>query len=112
MKKKMITVTVLLLVQIIVLFGGTWLWFSTSVRGSCLFISTQVVGQCPAGTDPIIVPIIAFVVFPPVLAKFLLSKLGQKVSWKRIIIIHAITAILVWRVFVYLDSSGCGCGMV
>jgi len=66
--------------------------------------------QCTTNTDPITLPLIAFIILPPLFAKCILSGLGQKVSWKRIIITHAIVAVLVWGILNYLDSPDCSCG--
>ena len=104
MKKNLAIIGLLLLLQIAILFGGIWL--AVTLRSDCSFTSDQFgMWQCTTNTDPITIPVIAFIILPPLLTKFILAKFGQKISWKRIIITHAVTAILVWGILNYLDSK-------
>jgi len=109
MKKNLVVTATLLFLQIAILFGGIWL--SISLRSDCSLTSDQFgMWQCTTNTDPITAPLIAFIILPPLFAKFILAKLGHKISWKRLVITHAIVAVLVWGTLNYLDSPNCGCG--
>jgi hypothetical protein len=67
---------------------------------------------CTSGPDPSYLPIFAFLVLPPLIVKLLLQRTKHKVSWRRILAIHATVAIILIIAAFSIDSllNGCGCG--
>jgi hypothetical protein len=109
MKRSLILIATLLALQALFLFGS--IWFSISVRSDCSFVSNEVgMWQCTGDQDPLVVPLLAFAVIPPLLAKLLLDALKRHYSWKRIIFTHVLVAVLFYGVLFYLDTPHCGCG--
>lgn len=109
MKKTLVIAFLVMILQLAVLFGGIWL--SISLRGDCSFTPGQFASwECTKNTDPVAIPIIASLVLPSFLAKAIFSKLGKKVSWKRIFITHIIVIVLVWAFLIYIEPPVCSCG--
>ena len=112
MKKQAALILVLVILQLIVLFGG--MWISVSLRSDCSFPygSSGPFGtwQCTGNADPTTIPTIVFVVVPPFLAYLIFKWLKYRISWKRIIISQVLVAAATYFVILYLSMPKCGCG--
>ncbi|HXE10025.1 MAG TPA: hypothetical protein VN554_01220 [Verrucomicrobiae bacterium] len=109
MKKYFAAVIILIVLQLICLLGV--LALAVDVRSDCNAVGTHNVWfQCTGNSDPDIPAYVAFVLLPPIVTKFLLDRLKQKISWGKIIALHVVTGIVVF-LFLYVASTpDCGCG--
>lgn len=109
MKKYTAAVAILIILQLICLIGI--LALVVDVRSDCNSIGIHNGWyQCTGNADPAIPSYAAFIVLPPIATKLLLDGLKQKISWGKIIALHAVTGIVVF-VFLYVVSTpNCGCG--
>jgi len=95
MKRHVPLVLALVVSQLVILFGMLWLEQSLD-------------------DDSLWWPLILFAMLPPFIMKYAFYKLHRKLSWKRLLITHAATAIVVIGVMfiagMLLADPGCGCG--
>jgi hypothetical protein len=108
MKKSLAAVALLILFQVICLAGG--LALVIDLRGDCMMLHDQMGSwQCSGNANPLLPSYAAFIVLPPILVKLLFNAVKQKISWKRVIILHIVTATLVWLTLFLADTPDCGC---
>lgn len=108
LKKLLVSAVLILILQVLALEVAYKI--AMSFMHSCTPIPGFLGWQCSGNVDPDKWLLISWIAIPPMLAKLLLKKVNILISWRKILLIHAVILLIVWSAVSYFDATSCGCG--